>query len=618
LPVAAVACICAILLSGLGPFRRAELAVRDHLFRLRGERTADPRLSLILVDRRTVEKLGFPFSRRYHAVLANALSAAGAKVVAFDLIFNREFPQDGLGDRMLAEVTTERGNVVHAWYSSLGWEPAGAVAVGHRPPLEAVVRPGRGTLYAAGDLLLPYRDLSEGTELLGIVSAVPDVDGVVRRMPTLVMCGSSAYPSFALLTACLALEVPSVELRPNRYLLLRGREKELRVPVGPAGMMIVNYTGGMGSIPKFSFYDVYEAAVTGEPVVPISEFRDKVVIVGASDPVGSDVYPTPFGYMPGVVVNAMAVDTILGGRFLREAPYVDELVMSAFTVAAAVAVALSVPWLVLILIFALSIVVYLSFTCGLMLSSVQPALGMVLSSLGVALLCGQVSRRRRPRWRVGEVEELVKLVDRDAPELDPVLNMARRALGAGFGGILNSSGSAAVPDVAAAIYDALRCGYDIRYDYEPANPGEEEQEVRPAGEVLREGVGTCLDLVLLYAALLERAHVAPAVIVVLTGAGQWHALGGYFVDAQHVGYDVIVTEGDVRDLVSSGALAVVEVTGISAVEGRKRPFAWACEEGRKVLQEAKLVKLLDVLAARDEGLLPGGKGKGGTEDGREA
>lgn len=108
------ACFCAILFSRLELLQRVELAVSDFHFRLRGQREIDERLSLILVDQRTAEELGFPLSREYYAIVANALDAIGAKVIAFDCVFDQERPHDKSGDLMLTEVTSSSENVIHA------------------------------------------------------------------------------------------------------------------------------------------------------------------------------------------------------------------------------------------------------------------------------------------------------------------------------------------------------------------------------------------------------------------------------------------------------------------------------------------------------------------------
>jgi len=61
-----------------------------------------------------------------------------------------------------------------------------------------------------------------------------------------------------------------VEAKPGDHLLLRGPGKEIKIPIDSKGQMLVNYTGGMMSFgnTRFSFYDVYESIMSGEPIVP--------------------------------------------------------------------------------------------------------------------------------------------------------------------------------------------------------------------------------------------------------------------------------------------------------------------------------------------------------------
>ena len=61
----------------------------DLRFRLRRERLADPNIVLVLIDEKTVEKLGrWPFPRIYWAQFFNQMAKYQPKVVALDVIFS--------------------------------------------------------------------------------------------------------------------------------------------------------------------------------------------------------------------------------------------------------------------------------------------------------------------------------------------------------------------------------------------------------------------------------------------------------------------------------------------------------------------------------------------------
>ena len=68
--------------------RGLETASLDLRFRVRGVRPPGSEVAVILVDDRSLEALGrWPFSRALFARALELLDHAGAKVVAFDLLF---------------------------------------------------------------------------------------------------------------------------------------------------------------------------------------------------------------------------------------------------------------------------------------------------------------------------------------------------------------------------------------------------------------------------------------------------------------------------------------------------------------------------------------------------
>lgn len=426
------ACFCAVMLYQLGLLQRVELTISDYNFKLRGREPVDNRLSLILVDQHTVKKYGFPFSRSYYAVVANALAAAGAKVIAFDYIFDQERLQDELGDQMLVEVTLNNENVIHTWNASLSRNPASSVPAESSVPLPVQGLLTDLKLYStAGNIYLPYSQLLRASKSLGIISVVPSADGSIRRIPLLVKYGEQSYPSLALLIVCRALDVSPIEVK--KHVILKGIEKEINIPIDSMGQMLINYTGDMMSFADtgFSFYDVYESIVSGEPIVPLSVFKDKIVIIGISDPVSSDICSTPLDNLfPGVAVHAMAVNTILRHQFLNEASnLLNLLVLLNFAIVTAIVTVFFRPWLASIsagiLMIALWFISYISFSrSGIMLSFIQPAIGVALSFFGT-LLYGYMTEIHKERvlrdmFQKYVSPEVIQEIIRQAEHIVPV------------------------------------------------------------------------------------------------------------------------------------------------------------------------------------------------------
>ena len=194
---------------------------------------------------------------------------------------------------MLMTVTSDHENIIHSWNASLrkgsvSWETSESDIPSALPELTSESE----LYYTAGNISLPYSYLLGASDALGIISVIPSADGSIRRIPLLVKHRGQNYPGFALLTVCQALGVSPVEVKPGKYLLLRGSGQEIKIPIDAMGQMLVNYTGDVISLidTKVSFYDVYESIGPGKPIVPVSTFKDKIVILGVSD-------PSQFGYL---------------------------------------------------------------------------------------------------------------------------------------------------------------------------------------------------------------------------------------------------------------------------------------------------------------------------------
>src|SRR5215213_5956840 len=71
-----------------GAFRHLETASLDLRFRIRGPLAPGPEIAIVLVNEASLSRLGrWPLSRRLYADAVEILDRAGARVIAFDLLF---------------------------------------------------------------------------------------------------------------------------------------------------------------------------------------------------------------------------------------------------------------------------------------------------------------------------------------------------------------------------------------------------------------------------------------------------------------------------------------------------------------------------------------------------
>ena len=358
--------------SGIGGNRGAgflflqnvEQRLLDMRFDLRGQRAHDPRVVIVGIDERTLQKVGsFPLPRKSYAVLVEKLAADGARVVAFDATFPTPETnsaaqalhrlQDELGASSPPAITEKISQLETASNQDMRFaeslKRSGHVVLGHLfldperarsadPRLEEEYfnivwakafpqvlkvksKDGRdfdlgkawvengGTVAAGAEANITR--LAEAAASYGFIDINPDPDGTLRHA-LLVMRyrDQDFFPSLALQVVREFEQVPDQDIAA--YIAENGLERiqlgqhELRP--SRDGTAIVNYAGPYETYSHFSMWDVMNDAV------PPGAFKDKIVLVGATAKAIGDLRNTPFqsgeAYM-GVEVHANIIDNLL-------------------------------------------------------------------------------------------------------------------------------------------------------------------------------------------------------------------------------------------------------------------------------------------------------------------
>ncbi|MCC7389125.1 MAG: DUF4011 domain-containing protein [Phycisphaerales bacterium] len=137
---------------------------------------------------------------------------------------------------------------------------------------------------------------------------------------------------------------------------------------------------------------------------------------------------------------------------------------------------------------------------------------------------------------------------------------------------------------------------DIGYISPPASFEREGQRVRLADRVLRERLGTCLDLSLLLAGMWEQAGLNPLVLLF-----EDHAMPALWTHDEHFPEPVVDEASRLRKGVELGELVAVESTVLTHGGGS---FAQAVEAGRRKLAGAGVAWAVDIKTARRLGVRP--------------
>ncbi|MHB8660205.1 MAG: CHASE2 domain-containing protein [Solirubrobacteraceae bacterium] len=295
----------ALLADATHALRSLELSTIDARFALRGYRPPPRNIVLVALDARTLDKLGVrpPLRRSLQARLLERLHKSHPRLIADDFQFIGR--TDAGDDRALIRA------LFHA-----------------KPVLLGTHDGSDGVVPVIGGVNLPHIGASVAS-----VAVLNDPDGKVRRM----LYAPVALKSF---------DVAAAELASGRTIPQRRFDDNTAW---------IDYRGPPGSFSTYSFVDVLAGRI------PPSVFQKKIVIVGATDPIEKDIFPTPISdrEMAGTEIHANAIATILDGLPLGQVP-------------------LSLDYLVVLLVAGL---------ITLVIARVRPAFAVLLSAGGLAVLC---------------------------------------------------------------------------------------------------------------------------------------------------------------------------------------------------------------------------------------
>jgi len=298
---------------------------------------ADPRIVIIDADNASLEslqdKLGrWPWTRRVWTEVVRYVDQGRPRAIAMDAIFSGV--ESGAVDSGFADVLKQNGNTVLGFtFVPTEMEQEGgdndAVKLDALQKYQAAGGSGFGATIDAAHFFPnpPEPLLADAAAGLGALNALPDPDGVVRRVAVQYRYDGHPYDSLDTRTVAQAEKAPLEwtqrrSLLGGRFAAVGGRE----VPVDDQGQMLVLWHGGSDVYPRLPIWQVicsiYPDQCPADVLrFPASYFRGKIVLIGASATASYDAHPTPFATAaPGFIVHATAMDNLLNGVAMRVSP----------------------------------------------------------------------------------------------------------------------------------------------------------------------------------------------------------------------------------------------------------------------------------------------------------
>lgn len=313
----------------------------------------------------------WPWPRAVHGAAIDYLAKAGARVIAYDVLFgehegrgettiNGQAVSGLASDRAFVDSVRAAGSVVQLADAVFEGSAAGSGTL--LPPVlpGRTYRPGPG-FQARPELQLPFAELASAVHGIGhnVLIRDPGSDFARRMLPFIDVRGV-AVPSLGTAAALAYLDLTPDQVALDGAVLRVG---SARMPLldepapadagghrTPSRQALLAYRkpvagadGVTSTFPSYAFFDVLlsgdQLAAGKKPAIPPSAFAGKLVFVGTSASGTFDRYLTPFpGGVGGVELHATLANSILSGRFMARAPSaLDVGVTLAMGLAAALA-----------------------------------------------------------------------------------------------------------------------------------------------------------------------------------------------------------------------------------------------------------------------------------------
>ncbi|MDP8262451.1 MAG: diguanylate cyclase [Candidatus Ancaeobacter aquaticus] len=249
----------------------------------------------------------WPWDRDVYATMVNTIKKGEPKVIGFDIIFIGE-SADRKNDTLFKNALKETGNIVLASYYSDN-----------------------------GEHILPHAPFLEAARSHGPINKPRDMDYRVRNTRLFIRDKKGSKDvieySFGVKILCEYYGCDQEDIFYNgKAVLLRKKgtpEPLASIPVRSDGTAKINYLADTKNFTIIPAWRILNGKFN------IDEVKGKIVLIGQTNEIIHDVYPTPLMDMPGVLMNANSILTVLSKRYIKTVPpIVDSVILILFSIIA--------------------------------------------------------------------------------------------------------------------------------------------------------------------------------------------------------------------------------------------------------------------------------------------
>lgn len=389
--------------------------VFDATYHIRGPLPHSGQIVIVNIDEKSLREVGqWPWPRQHVARVIENLTAAGAGIIGFDMLFaeadnsspatvardyNHTWPNAPDHDAILADTIAQTPTIISYAFD---FDPNRHT---DRLPVS------RGIYIEKGQPTYDYlpnahayrgnlERIDRAAYSSGFFNTFQDSDGVIRSVPLFVRYHDAIYPSLAFEITRLVLGANKTEIHYGEYGVESVTVGRTHIPTDRHGRLLISFRGRAGTYPYISASDVLFNRMDPNAIA------GRVVLIGTTAIGLNDIRSTPVdSTFPGVEVHANAIDNLLNDGALTRPAWSEGMEMLLIiipTLATALALLLFRPLLALLSLMlavsAMLIIFYrLILVNGYVISVLYPFLSLFITAMVIVIIDFLYESRQKER-----------------------------------------------------------------------------------------------------------------------------------------------------------------------------------------------------------------------------
>ena len=288
-------------------------------------------ITIVDIDEKSIAKIGqFPWRRDVYSKILENLNQYSPSAIAFDIIFSekdKQNPQDLLLQLQKENDQLENIKVINTnkiFINSIKNSKAILPIIGEpsdnfiknnsKPKLRIITKGNdpKNFIYSYKNKITSLEEINNVASGIGSISLIPNIDGILRKVPILYNIDDLIWPSLALEAIRISTNQNNLLIQSNDAGIELIKTRKNIIPSNQNGTINIKYK-------RFNKENYIPAIDIVENNFDKKKIENRIILIGSSAQALFDFVKIPNGkIIPGVEIHAHIIDNILNNESIKK------------------------------------------------------------------------------------------------------------------------------------------------------------------------------------------------------------------------------------------------------------------------------------------------------------